>query len=157
MLQGTCIDPDISSEFPETVYLFSNGPLNYYVSRFPNKNAHMGCFQKEKFKLIDDWPLEPPAIVPKLKHKQVYKANLIWTTKGYKNAGAEWKHCYVIAEDYQKNFTFFEDEKLAKLGGCFPAHWFTDYQLVELSSLEESFQMEVVEEEPANFEQMVLF
>jgi len=63
----------------------------------------------------------------------------------------------VIAEDHQKNFTFFEGEQLTKLGGCFPAHWFTDYQPVESSSLEESLEMDLVEEEPANFEQMSLF
>ena len=157
MLQGKCVDPELAGSFPETVYLFPNGAAHYYVSRFPNEAAHIGCFQKEKFKLIDDWPPEPPAIIPKLKHEQVYKAKLIWSTKWYKKAGREWKHYYVIAKDHQKNFTFFEDEQLTKLCGCFPAHWFTDYQPVEPAPMEESFEMELIEEEPANFEQMSLF
>lgn len=32
-------------------FLFTNGEKHFYVSNFPNINAHMGCFRKELFSL----------------------------------------------------------------------------------------------------------
>ncbi|MFL0365350.1 hypothetical protein ACH0BF_20290 [Pseudobacillus sp. 179-B 2D1 NHS] len=158
MLQGVCMDPELIGEFPETVYLFPNGPLNYYVSRFPNKEAHMGCFQADKFQLAEGWPPEPDAAdLPPLELGKVYSAQLVWKPRGKFIVSKLQQRYFILPEANQKNALFYKDRERKQLGGRFPLHWFTDFQLVEEEALEESFEIELVEEEAANFEQMSLF
>lgn len=158
MLQGKCVDPELASSFPETVYLFPNGPLNYYVSRFPNKDAHMGCFQADKFQIAEEWPPEPNAAdIPSLESGKMYSAQFVWKPEKQFTYHKLKDRYFILPKANQKSATFYKDRERKQLGGCFPLHWFTDFQLVEEEELEEVFEMEPVEEELASFEQMSLF
>ncbi|RJS60138.1 hypothetical protein [Bacillus sp. PK3_68] len=158
MLQGRCVDLELSGEFPKTVYLFPNGPLNYYVSRFPNKEAHMGCFQADKFQVAEEWPPEPDAAdLPSLEPGKMYSAQFIWKPEKQFTYHILKNRYFILPKANQKNAIFYKDRERKQLGGCFPLHWFTDFQLIEEEALEESFEVELVEEKAANFEQMSLF
>lgn len=66
MLKGVCKDPGNSNVLVKgtTYYLFPAGTTHYYVSKFPNKNAHRGCFIKTLFDLISGYV--EPEDVPKV-------------------------------------------------------------------------------------------
>jgi DNA polymerase len=53
-MQGICTKPPDSMVLQkgETYYLFPNGPDHVYVSKFPNQDAHMGCFELKHFEVI---------------------------------------------------------------------------------------------------------
>jgi hypothetical protein len=56
-MQGVCIDTGATTvlEIGRKYYLFEHGP-NYLVSRFDNKNAHCGSYEKKHFELIEERP-----------------------------------------------------------------------------------------------------
>ncbi|MEP9408603.1 hypothetical protein ABKP09_19990 [Peribacillus frigoritolerans] len=51
MLKGECINPGAVDVLTEgtSYYLFPAGPSYFYVSKFPNKNSHRGCFERKLF------------------------------------------------------------------------------------------------------------
>ncbi|MFL0364640.1 hypothetical protein ACH0BF_16675 [Pseudobacillus sp. 179-B 2D1 NHS] len=158
MLKGKCIDPELASEFPEVVYLFPNGPLNFYVSRFPNKYAHMGCFQADKFQPVEVWPPEPDASnLPPLEPGKMYSAQFIWKPEKQYTLLTFKERYFIIPEANQKNAIFYKDPYKKQLGGCFPLHWFDNFQLIEEKASEESFETELIDEEKTQFEQISLF
>jgi hypothetical protein len=82
LLQGICVDTGETTvlEKGKKYFLFPGGSNNYYVSKFPNANAHTGCFRKSLFQIVqeDEWPPEPPAnSIPVLDNSKVYKAKLV--------------------------------------------------------------------------------
>jgi hypothetical protein len=169
MLQGICIDTGQSAvlERGTRYFLFPNGPRNFYVSKFPNQNAHKGCFQANYFQIIEkeEWPLEPEILPVSLNSEKVYKAKLIWRRPGYKMT--ELKEYYVKPGD--THGTFYHDSSLTKLGGCFPLHWFANFIEVEPEEVEpeiidfdidfEESEQILIETEPklAKYEQLSLF
>ncbi|MEC1744145.1 hypothetical protein [Schinkia azotoformans] len=56
MLQGTCIDTGQTTvlEKGKSYFLFPNGPIHFYVSKFPNRDSHRGCFSGKYFQIITD-------------------------------------------------------------------------------------------------------
>ncbi|MFL0364593.1 hypothetical protein ACH0BF_16435 [Pseudobacillus sp. 179-B 2D1 NHS] len=54
MMIGKCVDQELAGSFPEFVYLFPNGSDYFYVSQFPNKYSHTGCFEARKFHVIKE-------------------------------------------------------------------------------------------------------
>ncbi|MGM0903086.1 MAG: hypothetical protein ACQEXB_18555 [Bacillota bacterium] len=166
MLQGICVDPGQTAVLTKgtSYYLFPNGANHYYVSKYPNPEAHKGCYSKEYFQLIEKeiWPDEPEKRDIQLEPDKVYKARLIWRKPGYKGT--------VLKEYFLKpkktHAYFYLDEDLQKLCGCFPFHWFVGFEEVEPDKvvgdinldfteadlfLEETVHKEVV------FEQLSLF
>jgi hypothetical protein len=169
MLQGICIDPGQSAVLQQgtSYYLFPNGEQHYYISKFPNASAHKGCFQAKYFQIIQkqSWPEEPEMVPIELDPEKLYKAKLIWRKPGYKSA--ELKEYYVKPQT--SHGYFYNDSTLERFGGCFPLHWFADFQEVAFEEnvtetldfvidFDESDQF-LVESVPkiTNFEQLSLF
>ncbi|MBO0962366.1 hypothetical protein J1P26_21925 [Neobacillus sp. MM2021_6] len=132
MLQGICIDSGYTAVLQKgtSYYLFPNGANHYYVSKFPNSGAHMGCFQASYFQIIEDelWPEEPEARPVSLDPEKLYNAQLIWRQPGYKQIKLQ--EYYLLP--HETHGTFYEDNSLSVLRGCLPLHWFTDFVEVEI-------------------------
>jgi hypothetical protein len=166
LLQGICVDTGETTvlEKGKKYFLFPGGSNNYYVSKFPNANAHTGCFRKSLFQIVqeDEWPPEPPADnVPVLDSSKVYVAKLIWRKRGYEQ--------FPLATYYLRpsrtHAYVYRDKQLEKCVGCLPLHWFEDFREVNVEETEtnevivetEVFESETKEEMPENFEQMSIF
>lgn len=56
MLQGICIDSTQTTMLTADMiyFLFPAGPSHFYVSEFPKKSSHRGCFITSRFKVIKD-------------------------------------------------------------------------------------------------------
>jgi hypothetical protein len=56
LLQGVCVDTGETTvlEKGKKYFLFPSGSNNYYVSKFPNANAHTGCFRKSLFQIVQE-------------------------------------------------------------------------------------------------------
>ncbi|MEH7490852.1 hypothetical protein [Neobacillus niacini] len=127
MLQGICVNSgqSVVLEKGKRYFLFPNGTKHFYVSNFPNKNAHKGCFQTNYFQIIEkeEWPQEPKEMVIRLDPEKIYKANLIWRKPGYKTT--ELKEYYV--QPKMTHGYFYHNKNLIDCGGCFPLHWFANF------------------------------
>jgi hypothetical protein len=134
MLQGICIDQGQTTvlEKGKRYFLFPNGSRHFYVSKFPNRDAHKGCFQTCYFQIIEkqEWPQEPKMISISLDPEKIYKANLIWRKPGYRST--ELKTYYV--QPKMTHGYFYHDSNLKRCGGCFPLHWYSDFVEVEQES-----------------------
>ncbi|EOO05014.1 hypothetical protein IAW_05833 [Bacillus cereus str. Schrouff] len=134
-MKGICINADSSTELKldQECYLFPAKPNHFYVSRFDNKGANFGCYQAERFRVIEEeeWPREPSKDVPLLNPDVFYNAELIWRQKGYKNKPLK---RYVVQQK-GTHCMFWHDEELKSPGGCFPLHWFAGFE--ELSEAHE--------------------
>lgn len=169
MLQGICVDPgqSVVLEKGKNYFLFPHGPKHFYVSKFPSKESHRGCFSSEYFQLVEkeEWPQEPDVKVISLDPDKVYKARLIWRKKGYQDKQLG---IYFI-KPFKDHGYFYRDSELKKCGGCFPLHWFTDFVEVDVEEREpeiikpemESVELEqiliVPEANPAKYVQLSLF
>lgn len=136
MLQGVCVDPGQSAvlEPGKRYYLFPDGSHHFYVSKFPNQDAHMGCFQTLHFQIVEkeEWPQEPAELPIGLDPKKIYRAQLIWRKPGYK---------FVELRDYyirpkKTHVDFYKDISLKECCGCFPLHWFTDFEETSIAKNE---------------------
>jgi hypothetical protein len=153
-MQGRCIDPGatLTLELNKVYYLFPNGPHAYYVSRFNRQGAHFGCYQAAHFELIqeqqEDWPPEPAAAPINLDPGKLYLARLIWRRPGYKQTKLQ--HYYIKPG---KTHAYFYRQYYAgileEFGGCFPQHWFTDFQ-----EIQEELP-EIQEQEPQQQEEQI--
>lgn len=116
MIKGKCVDNTnlLKVIVGEEYFLFPNGENYYYVSKFPNIKAHIGCYQKERFKEVK-YAFES---------NKVYLADLIWRSNGYKSA--ELKKYFIVSK--KSHAFFYHDKDLKKLGGCFPLHWFSNFE-----------------------------
>jgi hypothetical protein len=136
MLQGICTDTGHTTvlEMGKSYYLFPNGTQHYYVSIFPNQDAHKGCFQSKYFQIIekDAWPPEPKVKMFQLDRKKKYKAELIWRRPGYKNV--ELKEYFI--KPLKTHCDFYHDSNFSKSGGCFPLHWFNNFTEVQPGAIE---------------------
>lgn len=158
-LQGVCVDSGSSTnlKIDEIYYLFPHGGQAFNVSRFPREGSHFGTYQKARFQIaepVNDWSIEPvqPVEPTQLEKGKVYKAELIWSKKGYSydtplgtyfitaiNSGLTCKtDCY-----------FYKDATLQRPQGRFPLHWFTSIQ---------EYDENIIVELPRNeWQQMDLF
>jgi hypothetical protein len=168
MLQGVCIDSGQTTlEKGKRYFLFPNGLKHFYVSNFPNQNAHKGCFQAIYFQVIvkEDWPQEPEMVPVDLDPEKIYKANLIWRTPGYTTA--LFKEYFL--KPMKTHTIFFRDSECKDLGGCFPLHWFEDFKEVDPDNIvtetletvinfeeSEQFPIENIHKTP-NYVQLSLF
>lgn len=154
MLQGVCVKADSSEllKSGERYFLFPNGPEHYYVSSFPNQDAHRGCYHAERFEIVTNQEL----------HKEkLYKAQLVYREQGYK--GVELGEYFLKVKGTHANF--YKDSELSRLRGCFPLGWFSNFEEVPLNdSPEEVVSIEEVEleeiyaePEPTEYEQLSLF
>lgn len=134
-MKGICIDVDHSAllGINEEYFLFPAKPNHYYVSKFNRKEAHFGCYPAERFQVVEKevWTPEPQANKPNLDKGLLYRAQLIWRTKGYKNKPLK---DYIIKPKGNHCF-FWHDRERKKICGCFPIHWFANFE--ELSEAEE--------------------
>jgi hypothetical protein len=169
MLHSVCVDPGqtVVLEKGKSYFLFPNGTMCYYVSNFPNPKAHKGCFQSKYFQIIEkvEWPHEPEVLSLSLDPEQLYKAKLVWRKPGY--IATELKEYYVKPQTTHGHF--YQDINLKGYGGCFPLHWFTDFEKVEIDEnvtetldfvidIEENVTFfEESEPKIANYVQMSLF
>jgi hypothetical protein len=152
LLQGTCIKVGQSAvlEKGKEYFLFPNGPDHYYVSRFPNENAHTGCFQ-----VIEEEDL----VMPEINREKVYIAHMYWK-EGY--PGLELKEFFIKAG--KTHCYLYEDRGLKQFKGCFPLEWFTDFEEIVPETVEsDSIVEETVHEldnfvqETGGYEQLSLF
>ena len=129
MLQGICVDTGETTvlEKGKKYFLFPGGSNNYYVSKFPNANAHTGCFRKSLFQIVpeDEWPPEPSADnVPVLDSSKIYAAKLVWRKRGYEQVPLT---TYYLRPSRTHAYVY-RDKQLEKGVGCFPLHWFTEFR-----------------------------
>jgi hypothetical protein len=131
MLRGICTDLGQTAvlKLGKSYYLFPNGTKHYYVSNFPSRDAHKGCFQVKYFQIIekDTRSSEPEMREFQLDHGKLYKAELIWRKPGYKTV--ELKEYFI--RPLTTHGDFYHDINFSKLGGCFPLHWFTNFVEVQ--------------------------
>jgi hypothetical protein len=166
LLQGICVDTGETTvlEKGKKYFLFPGGSNNYYVSKFPNANAHTGCFRKSLFQIVqgDEWPPEPVADnVPALDSSKIYAAKLIWRKRGYQQV--ELGTYYL--QPKQTHAYVYRDKQLKKCVGCFPLHWFAEFREVDEEEDETNEvvfetkepEREIKEENPETFEQMCIF
>ncbi|UYL93726.1 hypothetical protein NIIg32_gp61 [Parageobacillus phage vB_PtoS_NIIg3.2] len=166
MLQGICVDTGETTvlEKGKKYFLFPGGSNNYYVSKFPNANAHTGCFHKSLFQIVqeDEWPPEPSSDnVPVLDSSKIYAAKLIWRKQGYQQV----KLGTYYLQPKKTHAYVYRDKQLNKCIGCFPLHWFAEFREVNVEETEtnegivetEVPEHETKEEMPENFEQMSIF
>jgi hypothetical protein len=172
MLQGVCVDPGNTDVLKKgkTYFLFPNGNDYYYVSAFPNQNSHKGCFCGKYFQIVEReaWSQEPEGRTIQLDSKKVYKAVLIWRKLGYKSVAL--KEYYI--KPSKTHAGFYDDHQLLKLNGCFPLHWFCNFEEIHVQKsdqkdnhfeayIEETEQIfnETVHElnEIEHYEQLTLF
>ncbi|MEX3625790.1 hypothetical protein [Viridibacillus arvi] len=130
---GVCIDSALSVNLKkgEQYYLFTYGREHFYASRFKNKGAHFGVYEKKFFEIIqgqeegqDNWAQEPPKSMIELNQAKIYKAELVWRQRAYaeKQLGTYYikpknTHCF-----------FYLDPQLNKSCGRFPLHWFANFE-----------------------------
>ena len=141
MIEGVCIDDGNSTVLVpgKKYFLFPNEKESVYVSNFPNKGAHMGCFQMLLFKEVEEMQ-EPEQVDLKLDKSKVYKANLVYKKNGitelkeyYLRLFPLHDHPYELA-NLKKNCYFYDrytNGELDGFRGCFPLHWFADFTEVE--------------------------
>lgn len=131
MLQGICVDNQNSMvlRVGERYFLFPNGKEHFYVSRFPHKGSHTGCFQTKHFR-IEELRLNP---------EKVYKASLMWTGPGYRSS-TELKDYYIVPR--KTHGYFYTDITLKKCEGCFPLAWFTNFEDVVTGSEDNVFELD---------------
>ncbi|EMY5507731.1 hypothetical protein V8T57_004248 [Bacillus wiedmannii] len=127
-MKGICIDVDHSAllGINEEYFLFPAKPYHYFVSKFDRKESHFGCYPAERFQMVEKevWTPEPPVNTPDLDRGLLYRAQLIWRTKGYKNKPLK---DYIIKPKGNRCF-FWHDRERTKLCGCFPIHWFANFE-----------------------------
>lgn len=74
-----------------------------------------------------------------LNKDKTYRATLFWRKPGYSQVSL--KHYYISPQ--KKHCYFFDDQSKTKLRGCFPLHWFKDFQEVS-NIIEETDSQETV-------------
>ncbi|PEJ89548.1 hypothetical protein [Bacillus toyonensis] len=143
-MKGICIDVDHSAllGINEEYFLFPAKPNHYFVSKFDRKESHFGCYPAERFQVMEKeaWTPEPKVNTPNLDKGLLYRAQLIWRTKGYKNKPLK---DYIIKPKGNHCF-FWHDRERKKLCGCFPIHWFANFE--ELAAEQEEIK-EIPEQE----------
>ena len=180
MIQGICVDTANTTVLVEgqTYFLFPNGPNHFYVSVFPNRKAHKGCYQSGCFQIVEkiikeEWPAEPkgPRLVSDYDKEKVYKAQLIWRKPGY--IGTELKEYYIrLKVEYTEgkvkinlvDSCYFYDRyvngKYEGFRGCFPLHWFGKLEeVLDTYNQEFSEKEQIVVTEPVvnGYEKLSLF
>ncbi len=166
MLQGVCVETGQTTTLVEgkQYYLFPKGMKHYLVSKFPSENAHMGCFRSGYFQVIEKelWPEEPMVKDISLDSERLYKARLIWRREGYK--GAELKEYFLRPK--KTHAYFYHNERLEHFCGCFPLHWFSDFEELEVEPITQEIELEFTEsdqllaqniQKELVFEQLTLF
>ncbi|SFI35543.1 hypothetical protein SAMN04488574_102440 [Bacillus sp. 71mf] len=127
-VKAVCINADASTELQleKEYFVFPVKWNHYYVSQFNNIDAHFGCYPKERFQLIekDVWSSEPDVQVPDLDQDTFYRAQLIWRAKGHRSKPLK---DYVIKPKKTHCF-FWHDRKREQFCGCFPLHWFANFE-----------------------------
>lgn len=146
-LQGVCIDTGNSTNLQHnnTYFLFPHGGQAYHVSRFPHEGSHFGTYQKKRFRIVEtqkDWPLEPvkPSKQLTLEVGKVYKAELIWRTKGCSvNTQLGTYFIAAITNSYActTDCYFYLDAALQQPKGRYPLHWFADIQEYDEKAIKE--------------------
>lgn len=145
-MKGICIDVDHSAllGINEEYFLFPAKPNHYFVSKFDCKESHFGCYPAERFQVVEKevWTPEPQDNTPKLDKSLFYRAQLIWRTKGYKNKPLK---DYIIKPKGNHCF-FWHDRECKKLCGCFPIHWFANFEelAAEREEIKETPEQELV-------------
>ncbi|MGH0939937.1 hypothetical protein ACQVTS_01045 [Bacillus mycoides] len=137
-MKGICIDVDHSAllGINEEYFLFPEKPDHYFVSKFNRKESHFGCYPAERFQVVEKavWTPEPQVNKPNLDKGVLYRAQLIWRKKGYKNKPLK---DYIIKPKGNHCF-FWHDRERKKLCGCFPIHWFANFE--ELAAEQEEIK-----------------
>lgn len=127
-MKGICIDVDHSAllGINEEYFLFPAKPNHYFVSKFNRKESHFGCYPAERFQVAgkEAWTPEPQVNTPNLDKGLLYRAQLIWRTKDYKNKPLK---DYIIQPKGNHCF-FWHDRERKNLCGCFPIHWFANFE-----------------------------
>ncbi|MED1047272.1 hypothetical protein P4T54_22870 [Bacillus mycoides] len=143
-MKGICIEVDHSAllGINEEYFLFPAKPNHYFVSKFNRKESHFGCYPAERFQVVEKevWTPEPQVNKPNLDKGLLYRAQLIWRTKGYKNKPLK---DYII-KPKGNHCLFWHDRERKKLCGCFPIHWFVNFE--ELAAEQEEIK-ETIEQE----------
>ncbi|WP_324656561.1 MULTISPECIES: hypothetical protein [Bacillus] len=145
-MKGMCIDVDHSAllGINEEYFLFPAKPNHYYVSKFDRKESHFGCYPVERFKVVENevWTPEPQINMPNLDESKFYKAQLIWRTKGYQDKPLKE---YILRPKGTHCF-FWHDQEREKLCGCFPIHWFANFEelAAEREEVKETPKQELV-------------
>jgi hypothetical protein len=166
LLQGICVDASLTMvlEKGRKYFLFPIGSEHYYVSKFPRETSHCGCFHKSLFQIVqeDEWPPEPPVdSIPALDSSKIYAAKLVWRKRGYEQV----KLGTYYLQPAGTYAYVYRDKQLEKCVGCFPLHWFAEFQEVDEEENEtnevvfetEVLEYEAKEETPENYEQMCIF
>ncbi|MGF2617751.1 hypothetical protein FZC84_11985 [Rossellomorea vietnamensis] len=157
-MRGICVDPEgtLVLDSKKVYYLFPNGDKAFYVSKFNSEKSHFGCFQAERFEVIEEnitevslenseeWPAEPEELEGiRLDPSKVYSARLVWRQLGYKST--ELQMYYIRPKKTHADFYGkYEGGVLKDFGGCFPLHWFSEFAEHELLSTENVTETEEI-------------
>jgi len=132
MLTGICVDASMSTNLMvgKKYYLFEHGAHAFYVSRFPKEMTHFGAYSKSRFDDIqgatveaDVRNVEPPLIAP-LENNKLYIATLDYA--GTYNTKKQ--RYYIKPRKSKTHCNFYQDPEFQRFVGCFPIHWFIEYQ-----------------------------
>ncbi|QCJ45585.1 sugar ABC transporter (plasmid) [Bacillus sp. S3] len=85
---------------------------------------------------------EPAVRKITLRRDKTYRARLIWRKPGYSEVALKGYYIFPL----KTHCYFYDDVALTKLKGCFPLHWFNDFQeisnIIEETSLEDSLNLQ---------------
>lgn len=150
MLRGRFIKPEVSEVLTagNYYYLFPAGGQSYYVSNFPNKGAHTGCYQVAYFDDVSEVIEEAHKEEDKtsgtpLKEGKYYTADLIYCKPFYTTPLTR----YYLQAGKTHAF-FWKDPNLKVFRGCFPLEWFDHFKRFEpIITEEEAASISEPEEE----------
>ncbi|MFD2924195.1 hypothetical protein [Halobacillus naozhouensis] len=138
-MKALCLDSSGTTTLDQgrDYYVFPGGPGAYYVSKVERQTAHMGCYQADRFEVVEDQvditkSKAPPTIEedyeqlslfgePEFKSfkKEIIPKNVLCPlecdksprSKAFKEVQRVWK-AYVNAVEKSHNCSFFEARKL---------------------------------------------
>ncbi|WP_240377208.1 hypothetical protein [Bacillus piscicola] len=154
-MKAVCMDENAGAMLVkgQTYFVFWNGPDHLYVSHFNRKSAHCGCYKKELFQLVEKEEHTTIRNYPELDSEKVYKAKLVYRDDGYKSRQLkEYFLCPIKTHAY-----FYQDESLKQFCGCFPLHWFEEFEEIDPRFTQKEIKTQSEEEIVQETEQLTLF
>ena len=74
-------------------------------------------------KITEEPPIRDLHLIP----AKLYRATLIWVSKGYRSSVPLQPYYVRIGRTHGH---FYKDKELKRCRGCFPLHWFDNFELV---------------------------
>lgn len=123
-LKGICVDDSYSVNLKkgEIYYLFPCGKFAYYASRFNDRDAHFGAYQKNRFQLLEK--LDNQSFVAGERYKAYLWKDGLLSPKGY---------YYLEIKKSGVSTYFYEDPNFEKFIGCYSLSYFKDFEKIDFN------------------------